>query len=186
MRSALRLLASVKPARYLEAGYMTGLTGLYTHPSPRMTLLYLYSSTIEKLKALPESSLYRQSVEALTKHRMTLVDEMVPPGYKEWKAKADKILLEHPDQFMATSGRPDGSSMHKVVVGDRTFVLGTQHKARDIRTEEWDGETDEGPELEGSRTPEERKDQILLAERTALDDTVQVDWEPEPPLTADQ
>ena len=186
MRSTLRLLASVKPARYLEAGYKTGLTGLFTHPSPRHTLLYVYSSTLEKLKSLPESSLYRQSTEALTKHRLALVEATVPPGYAEWKEKSDKLLADHPEEFLATSGRVDGSAMRKVTVGNRTFVLGTQHAPRDIRDEEWDGEKDEGPELEGPRTVEERKDQALLAERTALNDVEQVDWVPEPPLTADQ
>lgn len=96
MRRTLRLLASVsvKPVRHLEPGRPTGLTGLYTHPSPRSTLLYLYSSTLDKLKAVPEHSVYRQSVEALTKHRMAIVEAAVPPGYEEWAAKARKIIAD--------------------------------------------------------------------------------------------
>jgi len=88
MRGTFRLLAAVKPARYLEAGVPTGLTGVYTHSSPRPTLMFLYSSILEKLSAVPESSVYRQSVEALTKHRMGLIEATKPPGYEEWLAKA--------------------------------------------------------------------------------------------------
>ena len=94
MRRTFRLLANVKPARYLEPGTATGLTGVYTHPSPRSTLLFLYSTTLDKLKAVPEHSVYRQSVEALTKHRMAIVESAVPPGYDEWAAKARRLLAE--------------------------------------------------------------------------------------------
>ncbi|KAK3352354.1 ETC complex I subunit conserved region-domain-containing protein [Lasiosphaeria hispida] len=94
MRRTFRLLASVKPARYLEAGTPTGLTGMFTHPSPRSTLLFLYRSTLDKLKVIPEHSLYRQSVEALTKHRMAIVESTVPPGYEEWATKARQLLAD--------------------------------------------------------------------------------------------
>ena len=85
------MLANIKPARYLEAGNPTGLTGVYTHGSPRSSLLYLYGTTLDKLKAAPESSLYRQSVEALTKHRMAIVAAAHPPGWEEWNTKIQKI-----------------------------------------------------------------------------------------------
>lgn len=101
MRRTFRLLASVKPARYLEAGTPTGLTGLYTHPSPRSTLLFLYSSTLDQLKTVPEHSVYRQSVEALTKHRMSIVESTVPPGYAEWAARARRILDAEAEQAKA-------------------------------------------------------------------------------------
>ena len=94
MRRTFRLLASVKPARYLETGRPTGLAGLYSHPSPRSTLLFLYSSTLDKLKAVPEHSVYRQSVEALTKHRMAIVEAAVPPGYEEWASQARQLLAD--------------------------------------------------------------------------------------------
>jgi NADH dehydrogenase (ubiquinone) 1 alpha subcomplex subunit 5 len=74
MRASARLLT-----RYLEAGRPTGLTGLLTHPAPRAALLSIYGTTLDKLKAIPETSVYRQSVEALTKHRMAIVEGMVPP-----------------------------------------------------------------------------------------------------------
>ncbi|KAK1755789.1 ETC complex I subunit conserved region-domain-containing protein [Echria macrotheca] len=110
MRRTFRLLASVKPARYLEAGAPTGLTGLYTHPSPRSALLFLYSSTLDKLRAVPEHSVYRQSVEALTKHRMALVEATVPPGHEEWASRARTVLaaeLEHARKRSALTAELD-------------------------------------------------------------------------------
>lgn len=188
MRRTLLRLASVKPtARYLEPGAPTGLTGLLTHGSPRATLLYLYSSTLEKLKAVPEHSLYRQSVEALTKHRLSIVEKTSPPGYAEWAARAQKLVAEHPKQFHATtSGKADASSAVRVERDGKVFVVRNVRNVIDERDEEWNGETDEGPELEGPRTVEEKADVVLIAERTDLADTQQVTWEAEPQLTADQ
>ncbi|TDZ16531.1 NADH-ubiquinone oxidoreductase 29.9 kDa subunit [Colletotrichum sidae] len=186
MRRTLRLLAGVKPVRYLEAGTPTGLTGLWTHNSPRSTLLYLYSTTLEKLKVVPEASLYRQSVEALTKHRFALVEATVPPGYEEWEKKAEQIVKEKPEQFRLVSGRVDGSGARTVTLGNRRFIVATQHEPRDVRLEEWDGEKDEGGTLEGPRDEKEREDHKLLAERKDLNDVAKVQWTPEPQLTADQ
>src|SRR6266487_2308508 len=67
MRATSRLFASVKSGRFLEPNTQTGLTGLLTHPSPRPTLIFVYNSILDKLKALPETSVYRQSTESLTK-----------------------------------------------------------------------------------------------------------------------
>lgn len=99
MRRTLRLFASVKPVRYLEAGAPTGLTGLRTNPSPRSTLLYLYNRTLDKLADVPETSLYRQSVEAVTKHRLGLVQSVKPDGYDEWAAQARAVIQQHPEAF---------------------------------------------------------------------------------------
>ena len=187
MRSTFRLLASVKPARYLEAGNPTGLTGLYTHSSPRSSLLYLYSSTLDKLKAVPESSLYRQSVEAVTKHRMAVVEAAEPPGYKEWVVKAQQILKEHPEEFRVSNpSAVDGASIRRIEGLNGSYVFRHEPPEKDERYEEWDGEVDEGPELEGLRTAEERKDQEKLFTRRPLSASRHVEWEPEPQLTADQ
>ncbi|KAK7423776.1 hypothetical protein QQZ08_008931 [Neonectria magnoliae] len=173
-------------ARYLEAGTPTGLTGLWTHATPRSTLLYLYGTTLSKLQALPETSMYRQSVEAVTKHRMALVEQMVPPGYNEWAVKAKELVSKNTAQFRVASGRLDGSEARTVKLGDKVFIVGRKHEAGDIRVEEWDGEANEGAELEGIRTAEERKDQVLWAERKPLENHEQVEWDEEPQLTADQ
>lgn len=181
MRPTTRLLA-----RYLEAGTPTGLTGLWTHRAPRSTLLYLYGKTLDKLQTIPETSLYRQSVEAVTKHRMSLVDAMVPPGHAEWAKKAQELVDKNPEEFRTTSGRVDGSEARTVKMGNRVFIVGRKHEAGDIRYEEWDGELNEGPELEGIRTEEERQDQALWAERKPLESHDQIEFPEEPQLTADQ
>lgn len=181
MRPTTRLLA-----RYLEAGTPTGLTGLWTHATPRSTLLYVYGATLHKLQSFPESSLYRQSVEATTKHRLRLVEAQVPPGYDEWAVKAKELVGKSAEAFRVNSGRIDGSEARTVKLGDRVFVIGQRHEAKDPRYEEWDGEADEGGELEGIRTAEERKSQVVWAERKPLEDHEQIEWEDEPQLTADQ
>lgn len=185
MRGTLRLLASVKPVRYLETGAPTGLAGLFTNASPRATLLYLYSSTLDKLQAVPETSLYRQSVEAVTKHRMSLVEAVKPEGYDAWHARAQAILQKHPDHFDQVA-RPigDGSQAAGVTRNGQFFVVRNAKPVLDERYEEWDGEEDTGPELEGTRTTEDRKDQVRLFKDVFSGKDVE--WEDEPRLTADQ
>src|SRR5436190_13369594 len=56
------------------AKWPTGITGLRHHPQPRNQLLGVYTATLESLKEIPEHSVYRQSVEALTKDRMKIVE----------------------------------------------------------------------------------------------------------------
>ncbi|KAI1821728.1 ETC complex I subunit conserved region-domain-containing protein [Xylaria intraflava] len=188
MRRTLRLLASVKPARYLDAGNPTGLTGLFTHSSPRSSLLYLYSSTLEKLQRFPESSLYRKSVEAQTKHRMAILEAAEPPGYKEWAERAQKIIAQNPEQFKIASSQAGGSNAVKVISGGSVFVHRIDYQKRDLRYEEWDGEQDEGEGTEGLRGAEEREDPRLDAvyARKPLEIPDKVTWEPEPQMTADQ
>ena len=181
MRPTTRLLA-----RYLEAGTPTGLTGLWTHSTPRSTLLYLYGTTLNKLQSMPESSVYRQSVEAVTKHRMGIVESVVPPGYDEWAAKAKALVGKDTEHFRVNSGRIDGSEARTVKLGNRVFIVGTRHEPKDVREEEWDGEENEGPEPEGIRTLAERKNQVVWAERKPLENHEQIEWEDEPQLTADQ
>ncbi|KAI8957639.1 ETC complex I subunit conserved region-domain-containing protein [Daldinia sp. FL1419] len=191
MRRTLRLLAAVKPARYLEAGAPTGLTGLFTHSSPRSTLLYLYTRTLEKLQDIPESSLYRQSIEALTKHRLAIVEAAEPPGYAEWAQRARKIAEANPERFnVSTAGanRPaEGSRALQVKSGGKLFVHRSEPAPADERYEEWNGERDEGPGSEGLKGEEDRRDIEALFTREPTDGPdVKVQWEPEPQLTADQ
>jgi NADH dehydrogenase (ubiquinone) 1 alpha subcomplex subunit 5 len=177
MRRTLFRLAQVKPARYLEPGTPTGLAGLLTHSSPRATLLYLYTSTLDKLKAVPEHSVYRQSVEAVTKKRLSIVEQAVPPGYAEWAEKAQKLVADHPDQFDVleeASGKVDGAAAAKIVRGGQTFIVRQIAPKVDMRDQEWDGEVETAPGPEG------------LAQQKDLLDSRQVTWEPEPQLTADQ
>ena len=145
MRRTLRLLASVKPARYLEAGTPTGLTGLSTHPSPRSALVYLYSRTLDSLAEFPEESLYRQSTEALTKHRLNIVSAVEPEGYKEWSAKAKQIISENPGAFERQE-RVQGKDMSlegkmtRELADGKVFVKRSAVQEYDEREVEWDGE----------------------------------------------
>ncbi|KAI5966875.1 uncharacterized protein KGF55_000284 [Candida pseudojiufengensis] len=57
-------------------GLPTGLTGLYKHPNPRPSLVALYNEQLKVLNdKFPKSSVYRQSVENLTKNRLKIVEE---------------------------------------------------------------------------------------------------------------
>ncbi|KAI1394050.1 ETC complex I subunit conserved region-domain-containing protein [Hypoxylon trugodes] len=194
MRRTFQLLAAVKPAaRYLESGTPTGLTGLLTHNSPRSTLLYLYSSTLEKLKPFPESSLYRQSIEAVTKHRMSIVEAAEPPGYKEWAAQAKEIVEKNPQKFRATtSALADHPAKRATVLqlerNGHLFIHRHNPRLNDERFEEWDGERDEGPGTQGLKGEKERVVEFeRFLEREELNDPREtVKLEAEPQLTAEQ
>lgn len=117
MRATLRLFAAVKPGRYLEPGNPTGLTGLFNHPAPRSTLLYLYGSTLDKLKAFPEHSVYRQSTEALTKRRMQIIESIKPEGHEEWAKKAAEKVEKYPEAFQS------GGNFKYQTAGVRALLL---------------------------------------------------------------
>jgi NADH dehydrogenase (ubiquinone) 1 alpha subcomplex subunit 5 len=103
------LLANVKPARYLEPHTPIGLTGLTTHPSPRPTLIHVYRQTLEKLKAFPETSVYRKSTEALTRHRLQIIESTKPPGFDAWFERAKETVAKHPEHFKNLKFAPDGT-----------------------------------------------------------------------------
>lgn len=162
MRATMRMLASVKPERFLEAGNPTGLTGLFTHPSPRSTLLYLYNATLEKLKAIPEHSVYRQSTEALITYRFNVVDSLKPPGYDEWTKRAEQKLVKYRDVFSDQSQ----SARRLEVVGESVYVVTEHPEEKDEQMIQWGGDR------AGAANPSSN-----------LDET---GWEPEPPLEASQ
>ena len=142
MRSTFRRLATVKPSRYLEAGNPTGLTGLLNHPAPRSTLLYLYGSTLDKLKAFPEHSIYRQSTEALTRHRMKIIESIKPEGYEEWQKRAKELVEKNPDAFQP------GSRHQKLESRGSTYIETSEEDSdRQLYTMEWEPE----PALEASQ-----------------------------------
>jgi NADH dehydrogenase (ubiquinone) 1 alpha subcomplex subunit 5 len=180
MRPALRLLANVKQARYLEPLAPTGLTGLVTHPSPRSTLIYLYSRTLEKLKEFPESSVYRQSTEALTRHRLQIIESATPPGYEAWLERVKKVVAESPEQF------------EKARLADGTFAgIQQDDTYGGPRAQEWDGQV--GPITEGPiRTPEEIAQWEAIIEDAAKPEkpsdfySETINWESEPSLEAEQ
>ncbi|KAJ2802998.1 hypothetical protein H4R20_003067 [Coemansia guatemalensis] len=54
----------------------TGIVGLPVNPAARTQLIDLYKKTLEELRTkIPEKAVYRQSVEAITAHRLKVVEE---------------------------------------------------------------------------------------------------------------
>ncbi|KKY19206.1 putative nadh-ubiquinone oxidoreductase 299 kda [Phaeomoniella chlamydospora] len=172
MRSTFRLLAKVKAGRYLEPNTPTGLTGLFTHPSPRPHLIVLYNQTLAKLKQFPESSVYRQSAEALTKHRLKIISETKPAGYEEWLAKVKKVVEKDAASYEHLK-QPDGSYAPK-------------YRLADYRVE-WDGEKKvrlaEGPQTSAELA--KKAERFVEAENSSVD-VGKEQLEVEPPLDADQ
>lgn len=178
MRAAARLLASVKPGQTLEAGVPTGLTGLLTHPSPRSTLLFHYTSTLDKLKKIPESSVYRQSTEALTRHRLAILQESKPKGWDEWAQKMGQQVDDDPTRYSVSESE-----------GGFTVTLPNQAEVDErARRAEWDGEKFQQV-AEGIRTGKEKAKlvkQLKGAEEYTPERAIsQVKFEPEPQYTAE-
>ncbi|KAF1982673.1 hypothetical protein K402DRAFT_397388 [Aulographum hederae CBS 113979] len=82
MRATTRLLATVKTARFPQAGTPTGLKGLLTQPIPRKTLRSTYFKTLRVLAMMPSHSVYRQATQALTLQRLAVLESYKPAGYK--------------------------------------------------------------------------------------------------------
>lgn len=178
MRAAARLLASVKPGQFLEAGTPTGLAGVLTHPSPRSALLYHYNSTLDKLKQIPESSVYRQSTEALTKHRLKIVNESKPAGWEAWQ---DKIKNQLGDD-------PGLAEVIETGNGQTVVFPKKQEVDQRRRAAEWDGEVSK-PFPEGIRGAKERRSHVqrLKGDANYSPQRIlsQVKFEPEPQYTAE-
>ncbi|KAI8992060.1 ETC complex I subunit conserved region-domain-containing protein [Mycotypha africana] len=52
----------------------TGIAGLKVHRNPRPHLIQTYNSTLEVCSRLPTTAVYRQTTEAITKHRLAVVE----------------------------------------------------------------------------------------------------------------
>ncbi|KAG5648025.1 hypothetical protein DXG03_007059 [Asterophora parasitica] len=52
----------------------TGITGLAVHPDPLPELTKTYQSTLSVLSTIPQSSVYRQGVEALVNRKLKIVE----------------------------------------------------------------------------------------------------------------
>ncbi|EJD03929.1 NADH2 dehydrogenase [Fomitiporia mediterranea MF3/22] len=53
----------------------TGITGVNVHPNPLPALVETYQSTLARVSEIPQSSVYRQSVEALTQRKLKIVQD---------------------------------------------------------------------------------------------------------------
>ncbi|KAJ1957789.1 hypothetical protein EC988_000652 [Linderina pennispora] len=63
-------------ARVLFQKVTTGIVGVPVNPEARPQLIALYKRTLEEVKTkIPEKAVYRQSVEALTAHRLKIVEQ---------------------------------------------------------------------------------------------------------------
>ncbi|KAF2098855.1 hypothetical protein NA57DRAFT_76091 [Rhizodiscina lignyota] len=183
MRAALRLFAAVRPAsKFLEPGAPTGLTGLYTHSSPRAALILLYSSTLDKLRTLPEDSVYRASTEALTKHRLNIVESFLPEGYEAWQDRVKEHVEKHKDVYAAF-----GLGTEHVINGRHFLAIRREEPLTD-ENDEWDGVPPQYPLIEGTRTSEERAQMITQLAKPTFDREARekLALEPEPQLTTDQ
>ena len=202
MRNTLRLLAVVKPGRYLEPGNPTGLTGLFTHPSPRSTLLYLYNATLDKLKAFPEHSVYRQSTEALTRHRLKIIESIKPEGYDEWEKNAAEKFEKNPEAFQPGGNFPSTTAGGQAFVrlagfdeNDNEWALskGTQSKrekdaeAAFATLQELDEKDNEGASSEGLQSKQANDAKAVLSNKDSGEDHPNnVKFEAEPALDASQ
>lgn len=185
MRATKRLLAAVKQSGFLEPGAPTGLTGLYTHRSPRAALLYTYSSTLDKLKQIPESSVYRQSTEALTKHRLAIVEKHIPSGYEAWQDRVAKYVEENKTTFerygLGSAHTLNGMAFLKIRKVDRT----------DTEDDEWDGDpAATRPDLIAHATSEEDAVKNLQGIVSSVgynaEELAKLELPPEPQLTREQ
>lgn len=182
MRLTTGLLAEVKGpsgVKFLNVGAPTGLTGIHTHRSPRPHLLYLYHQTLQKLASLPEISVYRQSTEALTRHRLKAVEAAIPEGVDAWRSRVTKHLDEHAgrtkrlvEQMLTGKGYPPQAI-----------------RTADDRDVEWNDdvgeERAEGPrnlEAQGKNQARDFGVGMEVEEQTKQHPQV----EDEPPLSADQ
>jgi len=182
MRPSTRLFAVVKSAaKYLTPNVPTGLTGLPTHPSPRPALLYVYNVTLQRLKQLPTNSVYRQSCEALTKQRLSVVENAKPEGYDAWLERVRKQIDANPAAYSRFK-REDGS-----IAGEELYE-GTLVN--------WDGEVtkaDARTEGPGTQTEADMKsayvqkdiEKVEKEEKEGKLPTFR-DLETEPPLTVNQ
>ena len=180
MRSSQCLCATVKSvARYLEPNIPTGLTGLHTHPTPRPALIYIYRKTLFKLQQLPSHSVYRQSTEALTKHRLKILEDIKPAGYEEWQVRVQKQIEANPTAYSKYQQSDGTLSMEQII---------------EERGVSWDGQYRRGDGMDegaNTRTAAEQKakkvEQEMIKVDSADPDPPGIeDLEVEPPLYADQ
>jgi NADH dehydrogenase (ubiquinone) 1 alpha subcomplex subunit 5 len=84
----------------------TSLSGVPVHPNPRPQLLAIYQKTLEALKPIPSTAVYRQSVEALTQYRMNIVENTENVEEIERKLDAgqiEEVIMQAEDELNLVS-----------------------------------------------------------------------------------
>ncbi|TRM66365.1 hypothetical protein BD626DRAFT_453701 [Schizophyllum amplum] len=72
LRPTARVFQATPTTTPLKA--TTGQTGLHVHRNAIPALKFYYNETLSVLNAMPESSVYRQGVEALTQQKLSVLD----------------------------------------------------------------------------------------------------------------
>ena len=179
MRSSARLFASV--AKYLEPNTPTGLTGLSTHPAPRPALIYTYRQTLKTLQRIPANSVYRQSVENLTKHRLAIVESEVPEGYDAYKERVIKQIEARPEAYGKLKN-DDGTYSAEWVSLQKAVSWDGEVSRKSAYNNVSTGLADAEAKAKAIQAEFEREDKIELEGVLPTVD----DLEAEPPLTAEQ
>ncbi|PNS14648.1 hypothetical protein CAC42_1670 [Sphaceloma murrayae] len=181
MRATGLLRAVARSSQHLEAGAPTGLTGLLTHASPRSSLIFTYNHTLAKLKQLPESSVYRQSTEALTKHRLSIIEAVKPEGLSEWQGRVRNTIEAHPQAFESIASQANPSEVNFV----RRYVRVRPQEAKEAQAAQEVGQAQNGQGAETLSADMSHFISDAMAEGAAWEAEVEA-MEAEPPLTADQ
>ncbi|KAI8995592.1 NADH2 dehydrogenase [Trametes punicea] len=69
------MLRFTRPLLYAARKPSTGITGLKVHRDPVPELKKTYEDTLQALSAIPQSSVYRQGTEALTLHKLKVLEK---------------------------------------------------------------------------------------------------------------
>ncbi|KAI5301766.1 hypothetical protein KEM56_001371, partial [Ascosphaera pollenicola] len=131
-------------------------------------------TTLDKLKAFPESSVYRQAVEAVTKHRLAVIESTKPAGFEQWEKSIKEAIAqdEARKQFLGVDGSyvvPTAEPANK----EELDFYGDKAKAQD-----------EGPSVDEE---EAQQKAAWAAEAIHAQIENKVERLPqEPPLTAEQ
>ncbi|BGP12391.1 hypothetical protein JCM10213_002004 [Rhodosporidiobolus nylandii] len=72
-----------KAAPSLRTKLSTGITGIAVEQQPFPSLIHTYNSTLALLQQIPTSAVYRQSVEAITRERLAVVNQLGGEGSEE-------------------------------------------------------------------------------------------------------
>ena len=83
----------------------TGITGLEVHSNPLPALTATYQSTLHLLESIPSASVYRQATEAITRHRLSVVEKAngdISAVEKELGAMVEQTLVEAKDEEKLT------------------------------------------------------------------------------------
>ena len=80
----------------------TGLAGIPVHPNPRPHLISTYNTTLSAVARLPATAVYRQAVESITQHRLSVVNATENVNEIEEQLNAgqiEELILQAEDEL---------------------------------------------------------------------------------------